>query len=315
VKNDAVLSTIPMSRGSGWVYELRGKPGDYWPESGQAYVIFYESTGGVITTLEGSLKPELLSFDYEATDVALVPHGAGFEIFVTPDSTGVPIMVRYGTVTRREVRFPDAPAVDLTDTALLYGDKFDRSFFGPRWITMAGQPNIAGGTAGTVNQLFTLNETAALLYWAPLNGDDMTINCKFANVGDGAAGMIFCSDASMTSYLGFVIEQSTFLWSSAKTVHIVRAYTTGHGPLTNEHVVSLASNTANNDNFVIKYNSQTDTVKVYKNNSDTALISWTDTTHSVPHGEGFRYLGMNFWTGALFSTGPRIDEWTAKDGI
>lgn len=315
MKFEATFTTVTLSRGSGWVWRLRGKPGDYWPDSGTATIIFYESTGAVIATLEGEMTKLLLSFEYEESAVELIPHGAGFELFVTPDDTGLPQLVRYGNVTRKEVRFPDAPAVDLSDTAMYYGDKFERGFLGPKWITKGGRPTLYNGTLGTVDQAFVTNERAAVLFYSPLNGDDCTINVKFANVGDGYAGMLFCADYSMSSFLGFFVKRGSFLWSTSNTVHIVRAYRVGDGPFTFERMTNVSSSTSANDNFLIKFNSQTDTVNVYKNDSTTALTSWTDSDHTVPHGEGFRYLGCTFYTGAIFSTGPRIQEWSAKDGL
>lgn len=313
MKYEAVLSSISLSRGSGWHYELRGKPGDYWPDSGQVFIVFYESTGAVIATLDGTMTSRSLLFDYEPTDVALIPHGAGYEIFVTPDDTGVPIMVRYGVVTRREVTFPDAPAIDLSDTAMYYGDNFERKYLGPRWVVKYGKPQMSGGKISATQQALALNtEKAGLLYYAPLNGDDCTINVKFDIVNDGAAAMIYCSDYNMTSYLGFAVEKGTTLWSHTSKVHIIR----GTGPGDHDKVQSVTYNTTDSSNFVIKYNSQTKTSSVYVNDGSSPLIQWTETApNTVPHGEGYRYLGMHFWTGNLLSYGPRIDKWSGKDGI
>lgn len=269
-------------------------------------MVFYESTGGVIKTLEGSLKPEMLSFEYEPAEVEGIPHGAGFELFVTPDDTGIPVMVRYGTVTRREVRFPDAPAIDVSDTALMYGDKFNRSFLGPRWIVKQGKPKITDGAVGAAQQLFNTQERAALLFFAPLNFDDCTINCTFKEAAGGSAAMVFCSDYNMSSYLAFMVEED-----NTDKVHISR----GTSPTSITHLATVNSPVEGSQNYVIKFNSQANSVQVFKDSATTPLISWTDTTNLIPHGEGFRYLGMRFWTNAILSNGPRINEWSAKDGI
>lgn len=309
------MGTISMSRGSGWTYKLRGKPGDWWPESGETQVVFYDSTGGVIAEFDGELSPEALSFEFEPDDVAGVPHGSGFELFVTPDETGIPQLVRYGVVARREVLFPDAPATTITDSALYFGDEFKRTLLGPKWLPRKGKPQIYINSGDTPNgvaaaqQLLGTAENAAMLFYQPLNGDDLTMHVKFAAMGDGQATMCFCADYNMTSYLGIQVVKS-WLGLSNK-VRIVK----GTGPMDMTSVATVDSTATDSDTLLIKYNSLVDQVQVFKNNSTTALLSYTDSSHTVPHGGGFRYVGMNFETGALFGTGPQICAWTAKDGL
>lgn len=306
---EPLLATVTLSRGSRWTYKLRGKPGDLYPAVGTAEAVFYDTAGGVAATIVGTVTPLLVLFEADPADVEEIPHGAGFEIFVTPDGEDRQ-MVRYGTAVRREVRFPDAPPTDTSETALLFTDNFQRTLLGPKWIIKYGKPKILQNTSPIPDGLGPdgiFFASAATLFYAPLNGDDCTINVNVVNAGAGKTTIVLCSDQAMTSYLGVQIETGI----SNNKVHIVR----GTAPLTMVDVMTAVnSTTANNDNFAIKYNSLTDTISVYKNDSSTALIAWTDASHDVLHGAGYRYMGFNFQA-SLLQAGVEITSWHAQDGI
>ncbi|AOT22885.1 hypothetical protein SEA_ZAKAI_26 [Mycobacterium phage Zakai] len=313
MKHEAVLSTIPMSRGSGFKYELRGKPGDYWPESGTAYVVFYESTGAVIATLEGTVKPELLLFEAEPTEIEFIPHGAGFELFVTPDETGVPVMVRYGTVTRREVRFPDAPATDVSDTALLYVDDMQRTILGPRWRKVGGKAAIYDDWISlhpkrAIGPDFIFFDRAAVLWFAPLNLDSVTVNVNIVNAGAGKSTVVLASDYNMTSWLGVQFETGI----SNNKWHIV----VGHSPQGDDYEIkaSVDANSDNGNNALIKFNHAARQITAFRNNGTTPILTWTDEAESLPIGDGFRYTGFS-WISSLAARGVCFYDWWAKDGV
>lgn len=306
MRTDAKFTTIRMSRGSLWTHRVPGSPGNLFP-AGESHCVFYDRAGGVVATLDGEVTPSQVLYEIEPANHAVIPHGSGFELFVTPDDTGVPQMVEWGQTVRGDVKFPLAPPVDVSDTALLFEDSFNRTLLGPKWIIKYGRPTLTAGGVCADLEFFNLSEAAAALFLAPLNGGDLTINATFAVPGNGTATIAFSSDYGMTSWVGFQVEKA-----STSKVHIVK----GTGPVTmSDATTAVTSTTVDADNFVIKYNSQTDTVSVYKNNSTTALISWTDTGHTVQHGLGYAYLGFSCRSAALFSTGPRVTEWSAKDGI
>lgn len=313
MKYEAILSTIPLSRGSALKYELRGKPGDYWPRSGTAYVVFYESTGAVIATVEGTVNPESLLFEAEPAEVAFIPHGAGFELFVTPDETGVPVMVRYGTVTRREVRFPDAPATDISDTALLYADDMQRSIVGPRWRKIGGKCAIYDDwislhpkrALGPDSVFF---DRAAVLWFAPLNLDSVTVNVSMVNAGAGKSTVVLGSDYNMSSWVGVQFETGIVnnRW------HVV----VGHSPQGDDYEIkaTVDAKSNNGDSALIKFNHSARQITAFRNNGATPILSWTDENESLPSGEGFRYTGFS-WISSALARGVCFYDWWAKDGI
>lgn len=313
IGNEPKMGTLSLSRGQDFWFTSYLRNGNF-PEGTTAHIDITDTAGGLIASVVGDVAANRIVFSESLGVVDLVPHGANYELFVMYDD-GATFKIEYGTVVRGEARYPDAAPLDISATAMYYGDDFQRTLLGPKWLIKSGTPKIYVNGGGLLNgvassqQLFSWTEKFGMIYYAPLNGDDLTIHCKFINLLEGMTTMVFCSDYNMTSYLGVQVLDS-WLGLSNK-IRIVK----GTGPYTVTSVASVDSVTDTDDTFLIKYNSLTDSVSVFKNNSTTALLSYTDSSHTVPHGAGFRYLGINGESDSLFSTGPQVTSWTAKDGL
>ncbi|OMC55362.1 hypothetical protein A5747_13290 [Mycobacterium sp. IS-836] len=304
------MDTLVLTKGMG--FQATFHDDTDWPAGAQAKLTFYDSVGLVIATLTAVPDGKDFVFNEPAANVDDIPHGAAFE-FTVKFAGYDPIALSYGTAIRKEPRFPDAPPTDISDTALLFQDDFQRTDVGPRWIRINGTLKLLPN-AGDLNNksLVALPNPAATLFYAPLNGDDVTISCKvFGSSGTPNAaeqnGIVLCSDSGMTSYIGVTFEMSPTAGNNRW--HIVK----GTGPTAYTNVQTVTRNTTTNENVTVVYNSLTDTVLVYRNGDFTTPVM-SASGIAVQHGLGYRYTGFNFIPNNPF-TGPGFSYWRAQDGV
>lgn len=305
---DSRLSVVILSRGSVWnpiaqlPPYLGADPGSPWPNNATARAMFYDSVGGLLAQVNGTVTPTAISFVGTNTVVDLVPAGANFEIIVDgPDGAHT---VRYGIVARREAQFLAAPAAAVP--ALTFSDSFLTAGLSSKWIPIGGTggTKVYAGTPNGVGVSFPLFSTSAIRYYTPLNTDNVRLAVTLLNPGGGTTGVALCSDVLLHSYLAVVFD------SVNNQIHLA----TGSAPTTMAYQGAAVANTvANGDLYTIIYTDASKTLAVYKGtNLATPVATWVDAGHVVPHGPGYRYCGLNFQAG-LLSQGVEVSSWQAQD--
>ena len=308
------MSIVELSSGASWNPQphhppyLLASPGQPWPD-GTAWAVFTDSTGGELLTVDLEVTPDAILASADPEEVAPIPAGANFEILL--EHAGAVDKIRYGKVVRREARFSNAPATQLTNQALKFVDTFPTLGLRTNWKAVAGRTKVfdnsgsslANGVGPNVGLLFA---ESAIRWDTPLNGDSVAVNVNLLNQGTGKARVILCADQRFTTYLGVEFEEN------AHKIHLC----TGTDPVTVTYRGSEITNTvADNDNYTVRYNEGTDTISVYKGASTSPLGSWEDTTSLVPHGPGYRYAGLAWVNSGLLSQGIQVSFWQAKDDV
>lgn len=312
VSQDATpkLGTLSLSRGKAFerVYRV-----PYIIEPGtEGQIVITDAAGATLATFFGEVGERTITFTEYPTNVDAIPHAANYDFSITYPTIGEPSPIEYGLVVRKEPRFTLLPPADSTETAIKFEANFaTSSLLGPKWVIKNGHPKVfvnlpAHSNAVSADWLFFQN--SAMLFYAPVNGDDITVNVAVRNPGPGKTTIVVCSDYSMSEWLGVQFETG----SSNNYIHMV----TGSGPIAMANQGAAVANTvaAETDTYQIKYDSLSDTIRVFKNGSGTALASFTDTLHTIGHGPGHRYWGVN-WQGSLLSGGVQVIAINAQDGI
>jgi hypothetical protein len=305
--SDPRQATVVLTAGGMWTHELRPDVGTQWPE-GTTYTRFLDSAGGVIDQLDGVVTPQAITYSHPPDVTDPVPAGAGFETFlVTEDG---PYKIRYGRVIRKEVTFPDSPGVAKTQLALRFADNFQRSALGSKWIQVMGRTSIHNNPApkpnGVGNDFGLFFSASAIRYFQPFSGDSVKTAISLLNPGWGKTTAILCANQQLTSFLGVQFDTA----ANPDALRIV----TGQGPTSMTVQASVNAPLADYDRYMAFYDEQTDRLSVYKGDALTPVLTWTDETHSIPHGPGYRYLGFS-WQADLLSTGPQLTNWIGQDDV
>ena len=313
--SDPRQAALILTSGGMFTKQWYADPGTVWPV-GSTYTVFTDSAGGIIATLSGTVATNLITYSSPPQDTDAIPAGAGFEVFlVTADG---PYKIRYGRVLRKEVTFPNSPGQTTTFAALQFADDFQRAALGSKWVPISGKTSIHANTGAFGQQVNpsgvgvdfgALWADSSLRYYAPLNTDGVKTSATLIYPGAGHTTMMMCADQNLTTYIG--VQFDTRTQSGHNTVSICR----GTAPLTKTILTSVTVTDINDyDRFMCWYDPLTNTTRVYRGDSATPLVSWTDTTHSIPHGPGYRYVGFS-WQATLFNTGPQITDWIAQDDL
>ena len=308
------MAVVELSRGSLWAPGPADPPyllADHdtvWPENATAYIVFTNTAGSELATLEAeTVTPEFIGFHADPAEVDAIPAGANFEIFL--DTLDAPVKLRYGKVIRREVTFTDAPANQLSNIALKFADTFPTLGLRSNWKTVLGRPKVydhPGTTPNGVGPNNILFTTTAIRWDTPLNGDTVQVRVQLLNPGAGKTGIVVCADQRFTSGLVVMFESGL----ANNKLHLC----TMSGPVALTDLTAPITHTVTDlAEYLIGYSELTKTLTVHATTDlSTPLASWTDDTGAVPHGPGYRYLGAN-WQASLLSTGIQICGWLAKD--
>ena len=310
-------SAVILSRGGMWNPEpheppyLVAQPGKPFPKGSYATIEFTGTDGASILTLDGEVTPEAIRFVGDPEDgLDDVPAGANFE--VTLETITGPQKLRYGKVIRKEVTYFPPPTQDVTP--LSFGDNFQRTALGRKWVSVSGKTRIFQNTAlslpNGVAVDFALFSKSAIRYYQQFTTDSIRVSVNVVNpvsIQAGKTSFVVCADANMTS--GLVMQLETGLTNNY--IHMG----TLTGPTTVVYEGSAVSNVvANGDNYTIAYRDATKTLAVYKGTNLTPLATWTDATGKVPHGPGYRYVGFSFQASAV-THGIQVTDWSAKDDL
>jgi len=303
------METISLSAGGCLEMPEWRLRGDFTGCTSQLVVL--DDAAVELARFDGTCTSRGISFYEEASAVADIAHGSNFEIYVTRPTLD-PSMRWYGKVIRKEPRFPLSPPVDETDYTVQYTANFVGSFIGPKWIPMGGK-GMEIHTWSLISEVPSMGpkyeffNQACAKWYAPMHMDSVSINVRVLNVGAGRFNVIVCGNYAMTEWLGISFETGII----NNKVSVIK----GNSPLTADFVGDAVNNTvANGDTYKVVYNHLAQTLSCYKNgNLSTPIIS-EDVAGLVPHGEGFRHVGLS-WSTSLFTPGVEPTAWEARDGI
>lgn len=311
------MSVVQFSSGSTWK-PYPGEPpylaaavGEPWPVGAGSWTVFTDTSGGEITTLYAdTVDADAIRYINPPEDVDSIPAGANFETFLDTDDG--PVKIRYGKVIRREVEFPDAPAVQQQSIALNYTDTFPTLGLRSNWKAVKGRTKVYDNTASSLPFGVSANAgvfvaKSAIRWDSPLNSDSVKSHVVLLNQGAGRCTIIICADQRFTT--GLAVDFTAGSGSANKlNIGVITSPVDFVAKVTavSHTVVDLAD-------YTMTYADSTKTVAVYKGTDLTPLISWSDTLNEVPHGPGYRYAGFSFDTGIIFSPGIEVAGWQAKD--
>lgn len=319
-------SAVILSRGSTWAprpFEppyLMADPGQPWPDDATARIVFYDTSGGQLATVDALVTPDAIAPESAPSVMDPIPAGANFEAFLT-DAAGRPHQIRYGKVIRREAEFLQAPPSTIVAEALKFTETLPTLGLRSAWQPVAGTTQVYDNSAQSLpnaigpKEQWLTKAQSAIRWFQPLNGDSVRVKVSMLNLDFGAVDsnkttMILCADQNFTTYLGVQFEASNWQ-SNLNQIHLL----TGSGPVTVTYQGSAIPNTvANGDDYTIEHDAVTAKLSVFKGNATTPLGTWTDSNHAVPHGPGYRYTGMSFVNGAL-TNGLRVTSWQAMDDL
>ncbi|MCT7369468.1 hypothetical protein A7R75_10710 [Mycolicibacterium llatzerense] len=317
------MSVVQLSRGATWNPApaerpyLVAKVGEPWPVDATATCVFSDTSGGVLLTVTGTVAPETITFKAPPDDVDPIGAGCNFEIFLTTAGGDV-YKIRYGKVVRMEAPLTTAPATVLSNQALRFTDTFPTLGLRSNWKQVAGRTrvhdNSSYGLPHSVGPNFDALFAQSAIRWdTPLNGDSARVHVTVIDpspiVIKAKTTIILCADQRLTSFLGVQFESS----NGTNHLHIG----TGSSPTSlTDRATPVTHNVVNGDDYTVAYDDLTKKVFIYQGTNTTPLMSWTDDMSIVPHGPGYRYLGMSFMASLTpFGPGVQVTGWQALDGV
>lgn len=314
------VSAVILSRGSTWSPQP-WEPPYLLPDNGQAWptatasCVFYDTSGGTLATVAGTVTPTGITFTAAPAVVDLIPNGSNFEVFLTV--SGSPYQIRYGKVIRREAQFTTQPG--SVSTPLAFTDSWPTLGIRSTWVAIQGSIFVADNSGESLPNGLACNLGGGALRWyTPLTGDTVTVKISTLNQHNYGVSstaklrVILCADIAFSSFLAVEFEAS----SDGAGVHSdLIHFCTGTGPQAVTYRGSSISNVvADGDSYTVRYDNATGILSVYKGTSTSPLGSWTDSTHIVPHGPGYRYLGVSSFA-TITSYGIQPTTWQAQDAI
>lgn len=319
---------LTLSRGSTWnpiPWEspyLLADHGCPWPDGATATAIFYNSSGGVLATVDGTVAPDKISFTAPPSVMDPIPAGAPYEIFLTV--SGAPYLIRFDKVIRKEAWFSQPPP-DLAANALSFQDSWPTTGLRSSWIRITGSTVVHNNSGSSLPNgvgapYILLGQSANAIRWfEPLATSSPKIKVTLLNqhsflpLGFAHCAVLMCADARMTSFLGvdFFVNTNGLGQHQGQ----IRFCTGNNSP--NALVFqgnAITHQVQDGDNYTISYNDATATLSVYQGANLTPLGSWQDYTRGVPQGPGYTYTGLAWQTSQL-SNGLQVSTWQAMDAL
>ncbi|WP_100466078.1 DUF7264 domain-containing protein [Mycobacteroides abscessus] len=319
-----LATALVLSRGSIW----KPQPWDWspplvaewnmpWPDGASARAVFYDTAGGALLTVDGTVTAEMINFMAAPAVMDPIPAGANFEIFL--DTADGPVMIRHGKVIRKEAQFFDAPASTISSTPRKFQDYFPTLGLRSVWEPIYGRVKVWDNSAQSLpngvgpDVAFFSQGKAAMRYYEPFGSDSVKIHVRLLNPNAGKTSVVVCADKWFTSYLAVQFESDPIITSNNK-IHLA----VGSSPTQMTYQGTAVNHTVVNGNdYWIEYSNLTKTLLVRKGTDTTPLGEpWVDTADLVPHGPGYRYAGF-VWDGGdlviVNVTGPQVTGWEALD--
>lgn len=299
------FGTLELSQGALNIDYTNRLPGPF-PKGVESRIVITDSSKAILDVFVGELSDGMMNFTVDQARTQAIPAGAQYSWFVTWRD-GLEYQWGHGYVVRTEVHWATAPATQIANQPLAF-TYVPGSVPGNRWLKKGGTGGLKVFTASGVPNSLGINNsaraTAAALWDTPFATDSVKAVVTTVTGGAGKSSVVLCSDINMTSYLAVQLQTG-----STNKLHIVR----GSGPVTMTDLVTPVSNgVANGETYTTVYDHASKTVAVYKGSSLTPLISWTDETDMVPHGQGYTYGGVNYLA-SLTSPGTKFSYWSMKD--
>jgi hypothetical protein len=319
------MSVLELSRGSVWKTHpalppyLVATPGDPWSDGGSAYVVFTDTSGGQLDRIDAdSVTADAITFLADPERVDPIPGGANFEIFIDTDDG--PRKIRYGKVIRREVEYPDSPAIQQQSVALQFTDTFPTLGLRSNWIKLLGAPKVLSNAPlpnGVGPAQVLLGEAKAAMRWdQELNHDTTRMKIRLLDRGNGTllfdfahTTAIVAADHRLTT--GLAVRFTT----SEAEGKVLRLCTLNGGPNNLTYMsAAIPHIIPDNGDYTIYYDASGDSLSVYAGTNTTPLASWTDDVHAIPHGPGYRHFGAS-WHNTQLNAGIMLTYISAKDDV
>ncbi|WP_141564279.1 LtfC-like domain-containing protein [Mycolicibacterium palauense] len=307
--------SLELSRGNPlrYVYSLgRGKT---FPYSTTAYLTVSNSYGQTLGVFSGVVNGGEISF-YEPAEVTdKLPRGATWTL--STEYGGEVTLRVQGIVIRNEAPFPDAPANSTEFEGVQYRYSFANvgPVHDPAWRIMDGTPTVYDNSGRSLPNGVAAGafyKDVAMLYFAPLKSDAVRLTYNTIRGGansNGYAWAVVCSNYDMTNWVGFYHKQ---VWGLGSWDNDRIGIITGTGPTEFSIRAEVEGDTSNNTNYTGVYNPLTDTYSLYKGTSLTPIVTWTDNTGLIDHGEGEQHVGFGFRSD-LAAAGIQVSDWIIGD--
>lgn len=330
------LTSVPMvARKSittiqeGSVYKERYVMPVALPSGSTARQEFRDSSGASVGEITGTVDGSYVWFERPYTDVTAVPNGAGFYCYVhlPTDAVGAEHMVRYGTVFRRQLSFPDSPATALQNLPRRYDDDFQRpaGAVGGRWAVLVGQPRIFDNTEwftgidhpNSVGPQYDFFDRYYMRYYVPFASDSVTLSLSATKKGNGFTFVTLCTSSTASSFLyagfdagankvelGYGTGPDIGTWLGTRTVL---------QPQITPVNLTVPGNSGMGT-YKLRYDDVTKVLGLYNDDYTAEYASWADAGNIVPHGKGYRYFGIG-GNSTIFDSGVQVAYIKAQDAI
>lgn len=324
--SNRVLSNQPLelNRDNPLHYEYTLPGGRQFPVGTTAALTLKNTYGQTLGEYTGTVVGGTVTFLESISIANALPRGTSWTLGIKAPDDAEPHLELQGTVIRTEAPFPDAPAQSPEFEGVLYRYSFATPGFlvDPVWRVLNGNPRVYNNSGSSLPNAvaagsllggdLTFYDDVAMLFYAPVKTDSIRFTYNTIRNGAGSCWVVICSNYDMTNYAA-IRHRGVFLsgfWDH-DTVDIV----TGSGPVTiQSRTTPVNYTTTTNQNYTAAYNPLTDTYALYVGTSLTPVVSWTDTTGVVNHGEGERYAGLAFKSDVL-TPGIEISDWVIGDAI
>ncbi|QNJ56844.1 hypothetical protein SEA_REINDEER_34 [Mycobacterium phage Reindeer] len=311
---------LELQRGNPLRYRYTLPGNKTFPVGTSAVLTVSNTYGQVVGGFIGTVAGKTIEF-VEGTDISdMLARTDTWTLSVTYPGETMPTMLEQGQIIRIEAPFPDAPAQSPEFEGVAYEYHFGTPGFvkDPAWRIMNGHPRVYDNSfrnlpnAVSSGSLFggdlTAFDDVCMVWFAPLRTDIVRLTYNTIRPIDNSNGEVWamiCSNYDATNWAGFHHKQVFGVGSwDADQISVV----TGSGPTTFVTRATQSYDTVNNQAYTAEYNPISNTYSLYVGTSHDPLISWTDETNVVNHGEGERYVGFGFKSALLYA-GVQVSDW------